>query len=455
MYKLYCMFNNLNLKDKVRTKLSEFSQKIIIVLDSFTVSEMANHAAAGAYSFLLSAAPASLVIVSIASIFINPSSELLARFLYAMESLVGRNISTGITSIISNGRSREIATIFGVINLIWASRLLVLSIQRGIRIVWAGTAKINILRENILTFVAELVVIFLAIALMFFSAVVELIFSLIAAPNSLLFRLLPLKYLISFAPVLAIFIFVFLTYRFLPPERPSGKQSFIGSLLCSVCFIIFSEVIGLFLDATRYVLVYGVLGRMVLALINVYTFFALYFFFAYWVFVSENLDAFLLARCSKTRIPGKKPPNKLELSLFKSPKRLINRYLKTFKPNHIIYRKGEKDSSAYFVLSGEVGIYIRSSAEKPLTKIESGEFFGEMSGLNNEKRTTTAISEQESEILVIPSRLFEKYLMIDRTAERRIAEKLSERLRDANEHTIAISKRHKTFPDKNKKRSYS
>lgn len=418
--------------------LARIAQRFIVVADSYASSEMANHAAAGAYSFLLSAAPASLVIFSAASVFMRPSPEMLDRFLQYVEAFIGRGIGEGVSDLVTTGGIGAFAAVFGAVNLVWASRLFVLSVQRGIRVVWAGTAKINVLRENVLTFVAELVAIFLAVAIMLASAAAELFFSSLAARGPLPLPLLPFKYALSFAPVAAMSCFVYLSYRFLPPERPTIRSSAIGALACTASFAAFSALLALFVDAARYDLLYGVLGHVIAALINVYTFFSLYFFFAGWVFATENFDALLLCRCVSLRRPGGPRPNRLGRKLFLSPARLFERYLVRHGAGQVIFNKGDDDTTTYFVLSGEIGIHIGRRSAKPMSRIGSGEFFGEMAGLLGERRTATAAAECDTELLAIPPKLFERFLAVDRMADRRIAEKLSERLRNANERAARV-----------------
>jgi small-conductance mechanosensitive channel/CRP-like cAMP-binding protein len=67
----------------------------------------------------------------------------------------------------------------------------------------------------------------------------------------------------------------------------------------------------------------------------------------------------------------------------------------SYAPGEYIIRQAEEGSSMYFIVSGEVGIFYNSGdgAEKKISVVEAGDFFGEASLLTGEIRSASAIAQ--------------------------------------------------------------
>jgi CRP-like cAMP-binding protein len=79
-------------------------------------------------------------------------------------------------------------------------------------------------------------------------------------------------------------------------------------------------------------------------------------------------------------------------------------------PGGVICRKGEKASSMFVVVKGEVRIYPGELTEKPLATLGIGQYFGEGCLMTGQERNATAISVQESEVLEIDRLAFKTVL---------------------------------------------
>ncbi|HQO66306.1 MAG TPA: YhjD/YihY/BrkB family envelope integrity protein, partial [Spirochaetales bacterium] len=111
------------------------SQRVVFSLEQFSRHEMANHAAAGAYAFLLSAIPAVLVILFVSSRVLGTlDSGLVLGVLDPIIAVFGGR--EAIASFVSTPLAGFTGA-FGVVNLLWAARLFIVSMQRGMRIVYA------------------------------------------------------------------------------------------------------------------------------------------------------------------------------------------------------------------------------------------------------------------------------------------------------------------------------
>ena len=72
-----------------------------------------------------------------------------------------------------------------------------------------------------------------------------------------------------------------------------------------------------------------------------------------------------------------------------------------FKPKEVIFWEGEPGVGMYIIQSGDIGIYQGhdSDREEELASLHPGDFFGEMALLNEEPRSATAVSLNNSHII--------------------------------------------------------
>ncbi len=72
----------------------------------------------------------------------------------------------------------------------------------------------------------------------------------------------------------------------------------------------------------------------------------------------------------------------------------------------IIVHVGERSDAAYFILRGSVGVGIIKNDEYViLNYLKEGDFFGEVAALTGRERTANVIAEEDSQFLIIPSRI--------------------------------------------------
>lgn len=76
---------------------------------------------------------------------------------------------------------------------------------------------------------------------------------------------------------------------------------------------------------------------------------------------------------------------------------------KSFQRNEVIFREGDEASCMYEVVSGTIGIYANygKAAEKLLTELHSGQFFGEMAMVEGVVRSATAVAMSDNVILAV------------------------------------------------------
>lgn len=79
----------------------------------------------------------------------------------------------------------------------------------------------------------------------------------------------------------------------------------------------------------------------------------------------------------------------------------------------IVVHLGESSDAAYFILKGSVGVgLIRYDDYVILNFLKEGDFFGEVAALTGRERTANVITEEDTQLLIIPSRVLRR--MADR-----------------------------------------
>ncbi len=74
----------------------------------------------------------------------------------------------------------------------------------------------------------------------------------------------------------------------------------------------------------------------------------------------------------------------------------------------VVYR-GEESDSAYFILKGRVAVgYLQGDDYVILNYLQEGDFFGEVAALMGAQRTANVITEEDSELLIIPSKVLKQ-----------------------------------------------
>lgn len=91
--------------------------------------------------------------------------------------------------------------------------------------------------------------------------------------------------------------------------------------------------------------------------------------------------------------------------------------LVTFNPETYIFVEGDESDKVYVILKGIVKVFINVKTNmveqrKLVAKLKSGDYFGEISILNDSPRTATTIAEDIVECIEIDRRHFDLYIKV-------------------------------------------
>lgn len=409
-------------------KLSDTAQRFYITAKSFFDNDLPSYACSGAFNFLLSSVPLALVVISICLRIWHNSGEEILRFLNEYELL---SDSFDWTESINNStiltKPSGLLEIFAVFSVLWLSRKFFMSIQGAIKRIYRKKNQRKPIKQNLFIIASEII---LVLSIIFVILIITAARTFLDMELSLKvispFVLEILDKIFRFVPFAILVVFLFFVYKLTPLPHPKTILSVVCALMCSLTFTAFGFVFSLIIDTERYNLIYGLLGNLILLLIEVYFFFISFLFFAQFQYISQFYDDFifaqiyLLSKKDKTTSSGK-----FEAKLFKYPVRLA-RYETRFSAGETIFSSGDKSYDVYYICSGEVRIE-NTKMEKVL---KSGEIFGDFAFLTGTHRIYTARTEKDCILLKIPPELFQETIYVTGSVARRtlqvIAENISE-----------------------------
>ena len=115
-------------------------------------------------------------------------------------------------------------------------------------------------------------------------------------------------------------------------------------------------------------------------------------------------------------------------------KETYEKHVRAFGPGKTIFLEKDPGSEMYVIIAGQVEIRkaTSSSSSKTLIVLGKGDIFGEMAIIEKKRRSATAVSVANTNLLVLDENLFEVTLDKNPDFARKMIRVLSERLRRAN-----------------------
>ena len=109
----------------------------------------------------------------------------------------------------------------------------------------------------------------------------------------------------------------------------------------------------------------------------------------------------------------------------------------TFKINEQLFTEGDTSDFIYFIDSGKVSVYIdKFNSKEELQVLESGACFGEMAVFNNDTRTASAITLEDTVLHVLSKDSFLELM----SCEQDISRKINDLLNKRNEELVLTEK---------------
>ena len=443
----------------VRICVKSFLQRLFITVQLYFVNVLANHSAACAYGFLLSMAPILLLIAFILSFTFKASPAAINSLLAGIPVLENLFNEEWLVSDFFTLSKPGISGIIFAVSIIWAGRILSLSMQRGLKIIFPGSRSRNPVTNTFITLAIEAVVLIIILTAIFSSRTAMWFYRTFDfLPDLSIFRFFTSKAGMRFSLIFMLGLISFLAYLFVPVNYPRKFSAVQGALLCAFAYSCVSLFLDFILDISRYNFLYGTLGGMVIILVNVFFFFNFFFLGAQFAFVTDSYDALFFTKLRQILVIPEKEKKLKKFSLKRISSRLLHtlyfpyngkmtKYLRIFEKGSIIFTQGDTGDDIDYLLEGEVEVIFSSLQDDGQDNcqdnnsadiIKEGSFFGEMGHLLSEERSATVRAKTNVTVFVLPPSLFDAVLTYDTNLDRNIIEHISRRLKNSNNKIAAL-----------------
>lgn len=121
---------------------------------------------------------------------------------------------------------------------------------------------------------------------------------------------------------------------------------------------------------------------------------------------------------------------------------------KSYSDGEVIVRQGDTGREMFIIQSGEAQVSTaRNGKEAILATLSRGDFFGEMSLLEDMPRSATVRAKGETRALVLNTSSFLLKIRRDPTFAFDVLKKMSQRVRELNEKVMALIDKAKLSPE--------
>ncbi|HAK69134.1 MAG TPA: hypothetical protein DCM57_05685 [Treponema sp.] len=392
-----------------RFSLNTMLQRTYMTFLFFFSNDLFAYASACAFGFLFSFIPVIMLILVILIRVLHTTPETIYPLFGNNEAVVTFLNLESVTSSIQQITTITNFEIVLGIAIIWMARRFFSSVMGGISCVFRTETPVRPLLSQLIVLAVE------AVLIVATSAIIFLIITFNALWNSSFLgefeKMFPrltgsfTELIVKTLPYFIIFMVATVFYR--EGSRAKAKLSIciLASALCTITFILFQKLMGIFINLNNYNFVYGVLSNTIVLLMEVFFFFVIFLFFAEFVFVHQYFDTLLISELYLL-------PDRNNTSLWATFKRLL--FLKpralmrkagnsiSLKKGETIYKEGDKGNCTFYIASGTVKI----SRPNNVVFFNSGSFFGEEACILDQQRKENATAQTDVKLVRISEEVF-------------------------------------------------
>lgn len=389
------------------------SQTIFLTIKFFLQNRLMSYAGACSFSFIFSFIPVFMMIVMVLVRILHASPDMLTSIFSTFPEIEKYFSYNSIVSQMQNVKKFSLFEVFVGISIFWMARRFFASIFDAMQNIFHTRIKRKALINQILTFGVEAGIVIVVAAVIFayvsVKAVLQMDFfrNLFSENPSLSFIVegVFIKFFISNFSNILIFVILAVLYWSVPGSKPSKRLCFTSAFLCTFSFWLVRTIMHLFLNVNKYNLIYGVLGQIIITLMDVFFFFTIFLFFAQFIFVVQFFDELLFGELYLLPKKGKIGRfENIKRSLFIRADYLIAKEdVVHFKKGDLIFKIGTKTDCAYYVVKGTVRLTL---ADNSFVFSERGDFFGEVGCILLKPRSATATAETDVQMVKIDAETF-------------------------------------------------
>jgi len=225
-------------------------------------------------------------------------------------------------------------------------------------------------------------------------------------------------------PYLITVFFFYFAYRIIPADKIRSSVALAGSALFALLMEIAKQLFTWYIaNYTRYNIIFGSLGTIVILVIWAFYVALIFLFCAELMSSYQRRDLILLERAMLK-------PHK---NIMKVDERLFKKFGCAYEKGNIIFNEGDSGKEMFYVLSGRVCLEkVSCQVKKVLTEIGPGQYFGEMAALIESTRTASARALEDCHLAVIDSNTFSNLVKESRDVGIVMLKEFSRRLKNSN-----------------------
>nr|MCR4823471.1 YihY/virulence factor BrkB family protein [Treponema sp.] len=391
-----------------------FSQSIFLTIKYFFQNRLLSFAGSCAFSFLFSVIPLFMMIVMVLVRFLHASPKTISAIIAEIPELERYFNSDSVIQSLQSIKSVSSFEIVAGLFILWMARRFFASIFDSMQNIFHIQTKRKALINQILTFVTELLIVLVASSIIFAYISLQTISSL-----SFIKELPQLHFLqegilsgdlINILPNILILMAMTVLFKTGSGTKPKFLLCLTVSFLCTASFWVFRIILHYFLNISRYNLIYGVLGHVIILFMDIFFFFVFFLLFAQYIYVLQFFDELLLGELYLLpKIEESGIAAGLKRAMFIRPDFLIAKNkgnILTYSPGDVIFSLGDEDDSAYYIIKGTVKFLPAGGSEESPVMAHRGEFFGETACILEQKREINALAVISTRLIRIDSQAF-------------------------------------------------
>ena len=344
-------------------------RRIYLTFTFFSNKSLINHAASGAFYFLLSIVPLALFFVFVLDSWLSGYGKV-SDYFFQLLSEINPEINKQFfenLGLLKGGSS--IYGVVGIIGLLWSARLVFTSIRNGFDVIFPS------IRQRGLIYAFDL------------NNIIDLSF---------------LNSLTGFYPVILAVFIAFMLYRFIPNVKIKGTYALTGAILFVATMILTQKILGLFISWSKYHILYGVISALIIALFWTYILFSLFYFFAVFIYVQSHYTELEFIKWYSA-VNGK--AGMVDKIFFYNSLSSLKCYQKAVAKDEVIFKQGDKGGYIFLLLSGVVFL---EKDKNFVSDIAVNSFFGESGVVGECIYDIDAVCQVPGYILQLPQELYEK-----------------------------------------------
>lgn len=408
-YSLWLLY--LTMQNQLKSKFLRIPQLFFLTLRFFLKNNLDACASACAFSFIFSFIPILVIIMTVFIRFLHITPHMIDGFKQILKEINPYIDINKIINSLPQGFTFTWGNLFLVVFIIWMARKLFLSVVKGMNQIFHTVAPNRPFVNQFFTFAGEFVIVVLS-AVVFFAAFIMRqvltfpVFSIIEQTFPVIFSTFSTR-LVNWTLYAILFLFSAVAYRYCSGTQPKHTLCILCAFLNTAFFYGFIFLVYTFLNKANYNTIYGVLGKIVILLFEVYVFFVSFMFFAQLLFSIQFYKTLLLGELYTLPAWEDGFIGSIRRSLFITPSAIMTKENTIIvEAGKTIFSENENVDCVYYIIFGSV-CEVRNGVK---TLHYKGTFFGEFEFLLNINRFGSATAITDCQIVKIKTDEFNRLL---------------------------------------------